>query len=156
MYLAFGDSIAGLALLGIIAISISIIIRYIYLRSRSAHRSVRLRITTGAAGLLLLTMVIYAINRGQIEYNPMIRSYTELIGDYEGNGYSLRLNADGTFTATGFSGGDSGEWSNFDFNLTLSGLGLSQPRVITRNGRLCIAPFYRGVDSHHGILLKKQ
>jgi hypothetical protein len=156
MFLAFGESLAGFALVGIVAFSIVVICRYFYLRSRSSPRSIRLRIAAGACGIILLTIMIAAINRGQIEYNPMIRSSTELIGDYEGKGYSLRLNADGTFIATGFSGGDRGEWSNFDFNLTLSGLGLSRPRVITRNGRLCIAPFYAGVDSHHGVLLKKQ
>lgn len=155
MFLAFGESIAGFALIGIVLISISIILRYLYLRSRSAAHGIRLGIAAWAAGLVLLIILISAIQRGQIEYNPMIRSPYELVGNYEGGGYSLRLNADGTFHATGFEGGDAGEWSHVDFNLTLSGLGLSQPRVITRNGKLCIAPFYDGVDAPHGALLKK-
>jgi hypothetical protein len=156
MILAFGESIVGFALLGIIVASLAVIGRYVYVRSRSGKRSVRLRVATGVAGLILMTLVVSAIREGAIEYNPVIKSSDELIGDYAGGDYSLTLKADGTFVASGFSGGSTGNWSNFDWNLSLSGLGLSEPRVITRNGRLCIAPFYAGPDADHGVLLKKQ
>jgi hypothetical protein len=156
MFLAFGESVFGLALLGIIVTSLAVIGRFVYLRSRSRKPSLRLRVASGVAGGILMTLVVAEIRHGSIEYNPVITSSRELVGDYEGGGYALTLKADGTFVASGFSGGSSGHWSNFDWNLSLYGLRLSKPRVITRNGRLCIAPFYAGVDADHGVLLKKQ
>lgn len=155
MILAFGDSIAIVALLGIIAASLAIIGRYIYFRLRSKPRSTRLRVAAGVAGLILVTLLVSRIREGAIDYNPMIRSSEELVGNYVGDDYSLELRPDGTFVASGFGDAKTGTWSNFDWNLTLSGLDLSEPRVITRNGKLCIAPFYAGVDAHHGVLLKK-
>jgi hypothetical protein len=156
MFLAFGESVFGLALLGVIAALLAVIGRYVHVRLRARKPSVRLRVASGVAGSILVTLIVAAIREGSTEYNPVIKSSRELVGDYEGGGYALTLKADGTFVASGFSGGSSGRWSNFDWNLSLSGLGLSKPRVITRNGRLCIAPFYAGVDADHGVLLKKQ
>lgn len=156
MFLAFGESVFGLAHLGIVVASFAVIGRFAYLRLRSRTPSARLRFAGGVSGSILVILLVSAVREGWIEYNPVIESSAELVGDYEGGGFALTLNADGTFVASGFSGGSSGHWSNFDWNLSLSGLGLSQPRVIARNGRLCIAPFYAGVDADHGVLLKKQ
>jgi len=156
MFLAFAESVVGLALVGIVIASFTVIGRYFYVRSRSRKPSVRLRVASGVAGSILVILVVAEIRHGSIEYNPVIKSSRELVGDYEGGGYALTLKADGTFVASGFSGGSSGHWGNFDWNLSLYGLGLSKPRVITRNGRLCIAPFYAGVDADHGVLLEKQ
>lgn len=156
MSLAFGESLTILAMLVIMAVSLCAVGLYLYLCAISQARGIRLRVAAGVAGFLLLAQVIFVILRGDIEYNPMIRSSAELVGEYVGGIYLLKLHSDGTYTATGFQSGESGEWSNFDFNLTLTGLQLSQPRIITRNGTICIAPFYAGVDLHHGVLLKKQ
>ena len=119
MFLAFGESVFGLALLGIIVTSLAVIGRFVYLRSRARKPSVWLRVASGVAGSILVTLVVSAIREGSIEYNPVIKSSRELVGDYEGGGYALTLKADGTFVSSGFSGGSSGHWSNFDWNLSL-------------------------------------
>lgn len=156
MILAFGESIVGFALLGLIAASLAVVGRYVHVRSRSRRAGVCLRVATGFAGLVLLTLVASAIREASIDCNPAIESSGSLVGDYAGGGYTLTLKADGTFVASGFRGGGNGNWSRFDWNLTLSGTGLSKPRVIARNGRLCIAPFYAGPDADHGVLLEKR
>lgn len=99
MFLAFGESVVGFALVGIVVASIAVLGRYVYLRSSFRKPSVRLRIASGVAGSILVTLVVSAIREGSIEYNPVIKSSRELVGDYEGGGYALTLKADGTFVA---------------------------------------------------------
>ncbi|WP_449067060.1 hypothetical protein [Prosthecobacter sp.] len=105
---------------------------------------------------LLMVMVVAGIIEGDVEYNPSIKSKEQLAGTYARGRQSLTLKLDGTYTATGFVEMAAGSWSHFDWNLTLSNARLEQPRVVTRNGVLCIAPFYAGVDDPPGILLKKE
>jgi len=69
---------------------------------------------------------------------------------------ALTFAADGTFEAQGLFPTKSGTWSNHDWSLFLSDTGLAEPRIITINGRFCIAPFYAGVDADMGLILKKE
>ncbi len=87
--------------------------------------------------------------------NPPISSREELIGVYSNGDQSLKLNADGSFEAQGLFQTKSGTWSNHDWSLFLSDTGLAEPRIITINGRFCIAPFYAEVDADMGLILKK-
>lgn len=101
-------------------------------------------------------MMVAGFLADDIEYNPWISPSQALVGIYQSNDQTLELRADGTYTATGFAEMKSGQWSNFDWNLHLSNCRLSEPRVITRNGHLCIAPYYHGVDPPIGPLLEKR
>jgi hypothetical protein len=96
------------------------------------------------------------MNQDDIEVNPSIGSSKQLIGTYSGGSHKIILSADGTYSSTGIAELTSGIWSNRDWNLTLSNSRLREPRIITRNNVLCIAPFYNGVDSPIGTLLMKE
>jgi hypothetical protein len=117
--------------------------------------SVRLCIATILATQLLM-LVLRGIFLGGEDINPHIQSREQLVGLYSHENQSLRLKADGTFEARGLFEKLSGNWSHRDWNLTLSGTGLVKSRIITHNGRLCIAPFYGGVDATRGVVLEKQ
>jgi len=106
--------------------------------------------------LSLLSAIVASVIEGNIELNPDFGAREQLIGIYSNGDQSLTLNEDGTFVATGISPVTSGTWRNYDWNLTLSNTGLQNARIVTRNGHLCIAPFYGGVDGSTGILLKKE
>ena len=77
MFLAFGESVFGFALLGIVVASLAVIGRYVYFRSRFRKPSVRLRVASGIAGSILVTLVVCAIREGSIEYNPVLKSSSE-------------------------------------------------------------------------------
>lgn len=134
---------------------VGLIGRFVYclLRSRPVSRR-----TCIGASLSLLGLVGYfaqVFYFSSYEFNPFFET-TDLVGSYEKGRYALELRADGTYTASGFKGRPSGEWTHHDFNLFFSGLELDRPRVIRRGGTLCIAPFYAGVDAHHGVLLRPE
>ncbi len=118
----------------------------------------RISLRLGVAALLALPIcgvVLTDMVLGGEDINPHIRSREELIGVYSNGEKSLKLNADGTFEAKNLFPTKSGTWSNHDWNLFLSDTGLAEPRIITINGRFCIAPFYAGVDADMGLILKK-
>ena len=111
------------------------------------------------AALLALPVywnVLTEIFLGGEDINPPIDSRDQLIGLYSNGDQSLKLNADGTFEAKGLFPTTSGKWSNRNWSLTLSNTGLEKPRIITINGRFCIAPFYAGVDVDMGVILRKE
>ena len=113
----------------------------------------------GIAALLAMPVfwsVLTEIVLGGEDVNPLIRSREELIGVYSKGDQSLKLNEDGTFEARGLFPTTSGRWSNRDFNLTLSNTALAEPRIITVNGHLCIAPFYFEIAEETGLILKKE
>lgn len=119
----------------------------------------KISLRLGIAALLAVPVwwcVITEIVLGGEELNPWIESREQLIGVYSNGDQSLKLNADGSFEARGLFPTTSGTWSNDDWSLTLSNSGLNQPRIITINGRLCIAPYYAGVDADTGLILKKE
>ncbi len=119
----------------------------------------KISLPLGIAALLAMPVFwngLTEIVLGGEDLNPSIGSREKLIGIYSNGDQRLKLNADGTFEARGLFPTTSGTWSNYDWNLTLSNTGLAEPRVITRNGRLCIAPFYAGVDAPMGPILKKE
>jgi 4-amino-4-deoxy-L-arabinose transferase-like glycosyltransferase len=119
----------------------------------------RISLRLGLAALLAMPVFWCAFTEivlGGEELNPQIESREQLIGLYSNGDQSLKLNADGTFEARGLFSLTSGTWSNRDWSLTLSNTGLAKPRIITRNGRFCIAPFYDGVDAPIGLILKKE
>ncbi len=119
----------------------------------------RISLRLGIAALLALPVFWSGITRlvlGGEDLNPRIESREQLIGVYSNEDQSLKLNADGTFEAKGLFPTTSGTWSNRDWSLTLNNTGLAEPRIITINGRLCIAPFYAGVDADTGLILKKE
>ena len=152
----FADSIRILVLLFIFfgCLAVVICITYRFIRYRRISRG--LIVIASIAMLPLSAMIIAGVIEGDIELNPWIESREQLIGVYSNGDQSLKLNADGTFEARNLFPTTSGKWSNYDWNLTLSNTGLAEPRIITRNGRLCIAPFCAGVDEPMGLLLKKE
>jgi hypothetical protein len=97
-----------------------------------------------------------AILNAGTEYNPTDATPGRITGHYTNGDSSLTLRADGTYTASNLKGVTAGTWSNFDWNLTLSGSTLEQPRWITKRGRPAILPYYSGADGSDGLLLKKQ
>lgn len=128
----------------------------IYQRVR--HNRVSLFVALPALITLLPVscLLVASLVTDDIEYDPWISSSEKLVGVYQGNGQTLTLRADGTYSATGFTELKSGIWSNYDWYLHLSNCQLIEPRVITRNGILCIAPYYRDEDGPPGPLLEKQ
>ena len=152
----FGDSIRILVLSFIFFGCSAVVIYTTYRFIRYRRISRRLIVIASIAMLPLSVMIIEGVIEGDIELNPWIESREELTGVYSNGDKSLKLNADGTFEARNLFPTTSGKWSNYDWNLTLSYTGLAKPRIITRNGRLCIAPFYAGVDAPMGLLLKKE
>lgn len=119
----------------------------------------RISLRLGIVALLALSgfgSVLREFILGGEDINPHIGSRTELIGVYSKGDQRIKLNADGTFEAHGLFPATSGTWSHYDWNLTLSNTGLPEPRIITINGRFCIAPFYAGVDADMGLILMKE
>lgn len=116
----------------------------------------QLSIIASLAIVPISAIIVAGVIEGNIDVNPMISSKEQLIGTYRSGAHSLKLNADGTFVASGLPLITSGTWSNDDWNITLSNTSLEHPRIVTRNGLLCIAPFYSGVDGPMGILLRKE
>jgi hypothetical protein len=119
----------------------------------------RISLRLGIAAMLSLPVFWSALTEivlGGEDINPHIGSREELIGVYSNGDRSLKLNADGTFEAKGLIPTTSGTWSNRDWSLSLSNTGLEKPRIITINGRLCIAPFYAGPDADRGLILEKE
>lgn len=118
----------------------------------------RISLRLSVAALLALPVcggVLTDMVLGGVDINPPISSREELIGVYSNGDQSLKLNADGSFEAQGLFQTKSGTWSNHDWSLFLSDTGLAEPRIITINGRFCIAPFYAEVDADMGLILKK-
>ncbi len=152
----FGDSIRTLVLSFIFLGCSAVVIYTIYRFIRYRRISRRLILIASMAMVPLSTMIIEGVIEGAIELNPWIESREQLIGVYSNGEQSLKLNADGTFEAHNLLPTTSGTWSNRNWSLTLSNTGLAKPRIITRNGCLCIAPFYDGVDAPTGLLLKKE
>lgn len=137
--------------LGCVAVIIYAIYRFI----RFEKVSLGLGIATLLALLVVGSVLVDAV-LGGVDLNPHIGSRTELIGIYSNGEKSLKLNADGTFEASGLFPTTAGTWTHSDWSLFLSNTGLVEPRIITINGRLCIAPFYGGVDADMGLILKKE
>lgn len=152
----FADSIRVLVL-SFIFFGCSAVVIYIAYRFIRYRRISSTLIIIGSMAMLPLSaMIIAGVIEGDIELNPWIESREQLIGVYSNGDQSLKLNADGTFEAHNLLPTTSGTWSNRDWSLTLSNTGLANPRIITRNGCLCVAPFYDGVDAPTGLLLKKE
>lgn len=149
-------SIRILVLLFIFLGCSAVVVYTIYRFIRYGRISRPLIVIGSMAMLPLSAMIIEGVIEGDIELNPSIESRDQLIGVYSNGDQSLKLNTDGTFEAHGLFPTTSGTWSNRNWSLTLSYTGLEKPRIITRNGRLCIAPFYAGVDEPMGLLLKKE
>jgi hypothetical protein len=113
-------------------------------------------ITAGLAFVPIAFVTGAAIMDAGTEYNPTDATPGRIAGHYTNGDSSLTLRADGTYIATNLEGLTSGTWSNFDWNLSLSGSTLEQPRWVTRRGRPAILPYYSGPDGSDGLLLKKQ
>jgi len=156
MILAFVESIAIVGLLGIFVVCGSVIACALYRLISNRKLTRTWLLATVAAFLPFFAFMALSIITGDIEYNPTIATKEELIGVYTKGEYSITLSSDGSYTAKGFGGKLSGAWINLDWNLTLSDSPLERPRIVTRNGIFCIAPFYSGADETIGILLEKQ
>jgi hypothetical protein len=141
--------------LGILIALFCVVAYAIYRFIRFQKVSFRLGVSALFA-ILVLGSVLTDMVLGGEDINPHISSSEELIGIYSNGDQSLQLNADGTFEAQGLFPTKSGTWSNHDWSLFLSNTGLAEPRIITINGRFCIAPFYAGVDADMGLILKKE
>lgn len=155
LFVILGRLLAACLILGLLVVVFCVVFYAVYRLIRFKKISLRL----GIAALLALPIfgiVLTEIVLGGEELNPRIESREQLIGLYSNGDQSLKLNADGTFEARGLLQVTSGTWSNRDWSLTLSNTGLEKPRIITINGRLCIAPFYAGPDADTGLILKKE
>ena len=152
----FGDSIRILGFLFIFFGSAAVIGHAIFRLIRYKKVSRPVIVIASLALVPFTAMIVSMVIEDDVELNPVIGSKEQLVGTYSSGDQSLKLMADGTFVASGLPQITSGTWSNYDWNLSLSNTDLKQPRVVTRNGLLCIAPFYAGVDEPIGILLKKE
>lgn len=152
----FGDSIRILSLSFVFFGSAAVISYAIFRLIRYQKISRRLMLIASLALVPFAATIVSGMKEGDIELNPVIESKEQLVGTYSNGNQSLSLNADETFVAKGLPLITSGTWSHYDWNLTLSNTRLRQPRIVTRNGVLCIAPSYAGVDEPIGILLKKE
>ena len=124
------------------------LIRYRRLSSLAA-------VTASLVFLPLCVMLAIGTAQDDIELNPHIASAQQLFGTYSDDIHSITLSSDGTYVAAGVPPFTTGTWSHHDWNLTLSNASAENPRLVTCNGFLCIAPYYRDVDSPVGLLLKK-
>lgn len=113
-------------------------------------------ITACLAFVPIVVVAGSAIIDAGTEYNPTDATPGRIAGHYTNGDSSLTLRADGTYTSSNLRGLTVGTWSNFDWNLTLSGSSLEQPRWITRRGRPAILPYYSGPDGSDGPLLTKR
>ncbi len=156
MMIPFGDSILALGLLLAIGGCALVVFFAIYRWLRYKRISRRLLASASAAALVLTVALVAGVMEDDIEVNPVISSAGELVGTYSNGGQAITLNADGSYVAKGLPGPLSGTWTHNDWNLSLWNPSLKSPRIVTRNGVLCIAPFYAGVDDPMGVLLKKE
>ena len=159
MTLAFGESLAILGMLGIVVVILAVcaaVMSYAVRRFKREGKLSPILITLAAlATLPPSALIALVLTAPDIEINPHIKSTDEVYGVYSHGTSVLNLNNDGTYSASGISGITSGTWSHYDWNLTLSNTQLEQPRIITRDGVLCVAPFFRS-EGPNGILLIKQ
>jgi|GEM_PF-2339375 len=154
--LAFGESLAILGMLGILAVCAAVIGYAVYHWARYKKLGPCLITCAALATLPPSALVTMRLIQGNIEYNPWIESTDQLFGVYSNGDRILKLHCDGTYSSSGIKEITSGKWSHYDWNLTLTNTQLETPRIITRNGVLCVAPFYDGPDGPDGILLIKQ
>lgn len=152
----FKELIFALAYMTVFCGCAGFVIMAIYRLIRYKRISTRLAVVASLALLPLSAMIVAGVMADDIEHNPWISSSEQLVGTYSKDNRTLVLRSDGTYSTTGFAEMTAGTWTNYDWNLTLSNSGLKEPRVVTCNGILNIAPFYNGVDGPIGVLLKKQ
>jgi hypothetical protein len=142
--------------LALIFLGLASVVGYaIYRLIRYRKIGVPLAIIASLAVLPLSIVITSAVLADDIELNPRIKSTEQLVGIYTYGAHSIALYPDGTYAAIGFTELAAGTWTHHDWNLTLSHSMLAEPRIVTRNGILCIAPHYAGVDPPMGILLEK-
>ena len=149
------ESIFLLAFLGALFVCGLIVAVALYRIARHRPIGPVLRVLAVIASTPFVGLLYSFIFGDEIEYNPHIHSPEHLVGTYRNNDHVIVLNQDRTYSAFGVSGLRSGTWSSEDWNLTLTNSTLKEPRVITRNSVLCIAPYYDGVDAPPGELLAK-
>ncbi|RYD68624.1 MAG: hypothetical protein EOP83_00495 [Verrucomicrobiaceae bacterium] len=113
-------------------------------------------IVAGIALLPIAGLIAMEVKNGGMEYNPSGATLERIAGLYVNGNASLILRKDGTYSSSNLDGLTSGTWSHFDWNLTLSGSNLKQPRWITRRGSPAVLPYYSGPDGSDGLLLRKQ
>lgn len=154
--LAFIESATILATLAVFAACVFVVVFAIYRILRSGKVSRGFGVIAVIAAAILLAKILPSIIMGEIEYNPMIDSSKEVVGTYSNGERSLTLNADGTYTAKGFSEMSSGLWSSDDWNLQLSNSSLERPRIVTRGKTYFILPYYSGPDGSDGIVLRRE
>ena len=156
MILAFGDAIAVLGLLTVLAVCGGILFFHFALLFRLGRLT---RVESAAMVCAFIPIVAFltsAVVDGDRDYNPPNASLDRLVGTYSHDDLQIVLRRDGTYSSRNVRGLGSGTWSHRDWNLTFTGSPLKQPRWITRNGTPGILPYYDGVDMDEGPLLLKQ
>jgi hypothetical protein len=104
--------------------------------------------------LPLIVLLVSGLFADSIDENPHVQSKEQLFGTYSSDHFRLTLNSDGTFTASGLASASQGTWHHRGFHFTLDDTGL-EPRLISCNGLICIAPFYNVNGGDIGVLLKR-
>ena len=89
------------------------------------------------------------------DYNPGDASLSKIAGTYANGDSTLVLRFDGTYTSQNLKDINSGTWSHFDWNLTLSDASFNNPRWIKWRGTPAILPYYKGPDGDDGLILVK-
>lgn len=94
-----------------------------------------------AAPWMLLVLLIMS-TPGIDEWNPTLSSDAAAWGDWEGDGYLIKLNADSTFTAKLKQESITGNWRRMDFNVYLVTADGNERymRFVEDSGRLLLLP----------------
>jgi len=142
MYIAIPEPFGGIMILaGIIVLTVvgvAIAITGVKRKSRN-HKMVGLGLISAPWIILLL---IALLSPGIDEWNPAIKSDTDVHGVWQGDGYSIQLNSDYTFVATFPNVGGNGTWRRDDWNLSLSETDslFANLRFVEDSGELLLLP----------------
>jgi hypothetical protein len=138
--MALPEPFGGLLLLAAIAASF-ILGLFIIVTGRKRKKMLFTGLGIIAAPWFLLALLAI-LSPGIDEWNPMLASDSAAWGTWEGDGYSIVLKPDSTYTANLNGESVSGSWRRTDFNVYLSGGTVEERymRFVEDSGDLLLLP----------------
>jgi len=155
--MALPEPFGGLIFLAFIAASLIIGLLVIVI-----SRKRKIAVLTGLgiiAGPWCLLALLAIISPGIDEWNPILTSDFDAWGTWEGDGYTVVLNPDSTYTANLDGQSLSGSWRRMDFNVYLSSSSAQERymRFVEDSGELLLLPDPpRDESTNPGPITKKR
>ena len=106
-----------------------------------------------------LLALLAILSPGIDEWNPTLESDSAAWGTWEGDGFSIVLKPDSTYTANLKGESRSGTWRRLDFNIYLSDMGVEDRymRFVEDSGDLLLLPDPpRDESPYPGPIMKKR